>query len=68
MGKKRNLIIRYFFHDNQRKNESICKICTSVFVGTHVTNLRRHMVTKHNKTYQQSINEYEESDDTSISK
>lgn len=65
MGRKRNIIIRDFFHYNERTSESTCKTCTMIFAGNHVTNLRRHIMAKHHEIYRQSIAEYEEDEDVS---
>lgn len=59
MGRKRNIFIREFFVFEAMKNESTCKTCKCKIVGSHVTNLKRHMLAYHIELYNQEREDFD---------
>ena len=55
MDRKRNIIVRDFFNREENNNKNVCKICSSKFIGDNTTNLKRHLLSMHNKFYEDEI-------------
>lgn len=45
MGRKKNILIRRYYNFEDGKNN--CKICEKNFIGTSLTNLKRHLNQAH---------------------
>ncbi|KAH8338300.1 hypothetical protein KR074_005462 [Drosophila pseudoananassae] len=59
MGRDHNKKVQFFFQFKAEDNKSKCNVCGVKLAGSHVTNLKRHLIAKHAEIY----NEFEIDDD-----
>lgn len=55
--RKRNIFVRDFFEYDGSK--SVCRTCGAILKGDHVTNLKRHIISKHPELYAAKHEQYE---------
>ncbi|KAH8357398.1 hypothetical protein KR084_004227, partial [Drosophila pseudotakahashii] len=48
---KMNKEVHFFFKFEKSVNKSTCNICGAKLAGNHLTNLRRHLITKHKDAF-----------------
>lgn len=59
--------MRKFFSYDGAKDECVCKICVAKFQGTHITNLKRHMVSNHLKIFNEEKEKFAENTGKEVS-
>ncbi|KAH8394453.1 hypothetical protein KR222_009591 [Zaprionus bogoriensis] len=56
MGKDMSKRVHKFFKFNVEENKSMCSVCGIKLSGAHLTNLRRHLTTKHMEVFNEFNN------------